>query len=386
VTVKPLNILLAGVLALSLGACAEKTTPTTPTSPTTPTPTGAPTLTKPSPDVPENGQQLDNLRPTLTVTNGTSNQTGTRTYEFQISDNTNFTATGSFNVWFAITVNGTGVAEGSSGKTSYTPTQDLQPTTLFYWRVRMTQGTTNSEWSDTRSFKSKLVGYSRPGELYDPLIFGETVGERIGTTTFIAGKGLRLDANTSYVRYGLPQTVTVGEFSMDVEGLRADAPGDKSKVFGMQEGTADFISNRYRVDIQYRGTTGFPPNTITWRVLYGSATDLSVRYELDANQRNEAVRRLDVATKYHFKANWGSEFRLIVRTGGVTGSELYNFGLPTPNGSYSPNPHTAYLGAPIGTSGAESASIPNTIYSNVWLGNRPRPTSLGSALEIEAWR
>jgi hypothetical protein len=54
---------------------------------------------------------------------------------------------------------------------------------------------------------------------------------------------------------------------MDVEGLRANAPGDKAKVFGMQEGQGDFITNRYRVDIQYRGTTGVPPNAIQWRVL-----------------------------------------------------------------------------------------------------------------------
>jgi len=49
-------------------------------------------------------------------------------------------------------------------------------------------------------------------------------------------------------------------------------------------------------------------------------------------------------------------------------------------GSYSPNPHLAYLGAPTGRSGTESASIAGTIYRNVWLGNRPRPASLGSAL------
>ncbi|MCX6551812.1 MAG: hypothetical protein NTY02_12575 [Acidobacteria bacterium] len=372
-----LSIGLALVVAASVGACSEKTsTPTTPTSPTVPV---APTLTKPAPDTPENGQQLDTLRPTLTVSNGTSNQSGTKTYEFQISDNSNFTLTGEFNAWFAVTTSTTGVAEGS-GKTSFTPAQDLQPTTLFYWRARMTQGTTTSDWSDTRSFKAKLVGYSRPGELYDPLIFGETVGERIGSTTFIAAKGIRLDANTSNIRYRLPQTVTAGEYSMDVEGLKANASGDKAKVFGMQQGTSDFISDPYRVDIQYRGTTGAPPNAITWRVLYGSATDTSVRYEPDTTTRFNSVYLLDGATKYHWKATWGSDFRLVVRTGGVTGPELYNYGLPTPKGTYSPNPHTAYLGAPVGTSGAESASIPGTIYSNVWLGTRPRPTSLGSAL------
>ena len=47
------------------------------------------------------------------------------------------------------------------------------------------------------------------------------------------------------VRYLLPQTVNTGEFSMDVEGLYANAPGDKGKVFSMQEGTTNFTDNKY---------------------------------------------------------------------------------------------------------------------------------------------
>jgi hypothetical protein len=60
----------------------------------------------------------------------------------------------------------------------------------------------------------------------------------------------------------------------------------------------------------------------------------------------------------------------------------YDCGMPAPDGRYTPNPHYAYLGAPVGRSGNESASIPGTIYRNVRLGNRPRPESLGSALIV----
>jgi hypothetical protein len=67
--------------------------------------------------------------------------------------------------------------------------------------------------------------------------------------------------------------------------------------------------------------------------------------------------------------------------GGLTGTPLYDYGLPAPRGVYDPNPHYAYLGAPVGRSGAESASIAGTIYRNVWIGNRARPESLGSALQ-----
>ncbi len=374
------GIIVAVAVLASAWGCSDKTTPASPTTPT-PGQSTTPILTKPAPDTPADGEQLDTKKPTLTVANGTSTQTATaKTYEFQVSDNSTFTATATFNVWFATTVSGTGVPEGSNGKTSYTLTQDLQPTTRYYWRARLVQGATNSDWSDVRSFKTKVEGYSRPGELYDPLIFGETVGERVGQTTFMTGKGIRIDNTSSMVRYLLPQTVSAGEFSMDVEGLAANAPGDKGKVFSMQEGTTNFTDNRYRVDIQYRGTTGVPPNAITWRVLYGSSTDTSVRYEPDTAKRFASVYLLNASTKYHWKATWGTEFRLVVRDGGIAGSTLYDYGLPTPTGTYSPNPHYAYLGAPVATSGTESASIAGAIYSNVWLGNKARPASLGSAL------
>ena len=348
-------------------------------SPTSPAPVA--NVTAPSLNTPADNEQLDTLRPTLTVRNATADQNGTRVYEFQISDNSNFTAATTSNVpGFAATVSKTGVPEGTGGSTSLTVEQDLQPTTLFYWRARAVQGSTTGPWSSTGRFKSKLVGFNRGGELYDPLIHGETVGEVIGSATFLPGRGIQLNTGTSHVKYLLPQTVTSGEFSMDVEGLRANGPGDKAKVFGMQEGQDDFITNRYRVDIQYRGAAGFPPNAITFRALYGSGSDLSVRYEPDTTTRFNSVFALNPATTYHWRANWGSEFRLTVLEGGVSGTVIYNVGMRSPNGTYAPNPHYAYLGAPVGRSGTESASIAGTIYRNVWLSGRARPASLGSAL------
>jgi hypothetical protein len=362
----------SGLLAAACGGDAS--------TPSSPTPVAA-TLTTPTLESPAKDAQLDTLRPVLTVRNATASQTGTRTYEFQVADNTSFTAATTSNIaGFAATVSKTGVPEGADGKTGFTPDTDLQPTTLFYWRARAVQGTAMSAWSETGTFRSKLVGFLRAGELYDPLIFEETVGEPVGSTTFIKGRGIQLNTGQSYVKYLLPQTITDGVFSMDVEGLRGNAPGDKAKVFGMQEGQTDFVTNRYRIDIQYRGTTGSPPNAIQWRVLYGSSTDLSVRYEPDTAKRNASVYFLNPSTVYNWTASWGSSFHLVVKEGGVNGSTLYDYGLPTPKGQYAPNPHYAYLGAPTGRSGTESASIAGTIYSNVWLSNRPRPTSLGSAL------
>lgn len=350
-------------------------------SPASPTPV-ATTVSAPALDAPAMNDQLDTLRPTLTVRNATADQSGTRTYEFQISDSQGFTSALTSEIaGFASTVSKTGVPEAPGGKTSWTPDVDLQPTTVFYWRARALQGSSTGPWSEIGKFRSRLVGFSRPGELYDPLIHGETVGQIVGNATWLPGQGLRMNDGVSYVKYLLPQTVTNGEFSMDVIGLRANGPGDKAKVFGMQEGQDDFITNRYRVDIQYRGVKGVPPNSITFRALYGSAEKLSVRYEPDTATRFASVFLLDPSTVYHWKATWGSEFRVTVLNGGTGGSVLYNVGMPSPNGSYAPNPHYAYLGAPAGRSGAEAATIPGTIYRNVWLGNHPRPDSLGSALQ-----
>lgn len=367
---------VAAAAALLVVACGGKDQ-----SPTTPTPAAA-TLSAPALDSPSANEQLDTLRPTLTVRNATADQTGTRTYEFQISDSAGFTNATTSNVTgFAAAIGKAGVPEGANGKTSWTPDAELQPTTVFYWRARAVQGTSTGPWSEMGKFKSRLVGFLRGGELYDPLIHGETVGQVVGSASFIPGKGLQLNDGRSYVKYLLPQTISSGEFSMDVEGLRANGPGDKAKVFGMQEGQGDFITNKYRIDIQYRGVSGVPPNAITFRALYGSASDLGVRYEPDTATRFASVVPLDPGTVYNWKATWGSEFRVTVRAGGLDGSIVYNVGMPTPRGTYAPNPHYAYLGAPVGRSGGEAASIPGTIYRNVWLGNRPRPDSLGSALQ-----
>ena len=374
-------------VAIVLAACGGNGNKTAPTAPTP-----APTLTAPKLDSPATGSQQDSLRPTLTVQNVTSDQpNGTRTYEFQVSDTESFsTATLQNIAGFDATVGKTGVPEGAGGKTSFTMDSDLQPTTIFYWRARAIQGTSTGPWSDIFQFKSKLVGYCRAGELYDPLIFGDKLdcAQFIGQTTFVPGRGIKLLNGQSWVRYQLPQTITSGEFSMDVEGFTPGYAGDKGKVFGMDNGQGDFVTNPYRVDVQYRGNAGVPPGAITFRALYGSATDLGVRYEPDAAKRVESAlegSRMNPSFTYYWKATWGSEFRVVVKDGGMTasginGREIYNFGVASPKGIYSPNPHMAYLGAPVGRSGTESAAISNLTYRNVYIGSKPRPDTLGSAL------
>lgn len=336
-----------------------------------------PTLTPPTVESPSRDAQLDTLRPTLTVRNGTSTAAGARTYEFQVSDTREFAAgTASRITGFDATVSRADVAEGPDGRTSFTPDRDLQPTTRFYWRARVRQGEAVSEWSTVGMFRTKLVGFFRDGEVFDPLIHGETVGERVGSTEFVPDRGLRLVNGNSYVRYRLPRPIASGEFSMEVEGLRPNGPGNKTKVFGMQDGTGDFITNRYRIDAQYRGSDGYPPNAIQWRAMFGSDDD---KLEPDTAKRFASVFRLDPSRTYFWRGTWNNGFHLTVLDGGLSGTVLYDYGL-TGSVRYAPRAHVAYLGAPRGHDTIESASIPGAIYRNVWIGNRPRPESLGSAL------
>jgi hypothetical protein len=345
---------------------------------------GSVTLTAPAPDAPANDAQLTTLRPTLTVRNTTSSQpSGTRVYEFQISDRSDFTvAAQSFGFYYAVVLTRTGVPEDPSGKTSFTPDTDLQPATKLYWRSRVSQGTVTSDWSASSSFRTKIAGYNRPGELYDPLVGGETVGERVGATSFVPNKGLRLDSATSFVRYRLPATVTVGEFSMEVEGLQPNIPVipgmvNKPKIFGMQDGDGDYTTNDWRIDGQYRGLEGNPPNCIQFRAMFGGE---QFKIEPDTAVRYSMVFLLDPARTYFWRGSWNNGFRLEVRDG-MAGHKFYDQQIPVGNG-YNPPRHVAYLGAPRG-SGGEMSVIVGATYRNVWLSSKPRPTSLGSALDID---
>ena len=92
-------------------------------------------------------------------------------------------------------------------------------------------------------------------------------------------------------------------------------------------------------------------------MIYGDADDLDVRYEPDTAKRFASVFLLNPATTYHWKFTWGSSIRLMMTRRRLGGNTLYDYGMPTPRGTYRRTPHYAYLGAPVGRSGNESASI-----------------------------
>jgi hypothetical protein len=366
-----LKFFSAGVLCLSgalltSGACGSK-------SPAAPTVASTSKLA-PTPAAPANGDPVPTFRPTVAVRNVTSDGAGAKTYEFQIADASDFST---------VIARQAAVAEDGSGTTSYTPDFDLQTTTRFYWRSRVTQGTTISDWSPTQNFTTPVMGYNRPGELYDPLVYGATVGVPVGSTTFIPGKGIRLNDGNSWVQYQLASPISSGEFSMEIEGLRPNGPGPKLKVFSMSDGTGDVFRSSYLLVAQYRGSNGNPDNSIAYKALLG---DPFFKLEPDFGARLAGVMSLDPAKAYFWKGTWGNFFRLLVQDG-VGGPTLYEHGVRVSDlgvsanaAFYNPTPHFAFLGANNGPFKEEDGSFPGAVYRNVWLSNKPRPASLGSAL------
>ncbi len=110
------------------------------------------------------------------------------------------------------------------------------------------------------------------------------------------------------MRYRLPQTITGANSRWTSRGCAPTDPATRPRSSGCRTATDDFITNDYRVDIQYRGSAGFPPNAIQWRVIYGDGDDLDVRYEPDTSERAASVFLLNPATTYHWKFTWGPRF------------------------------------------------------------------------------
>lgn len=337
--------------ALGLVACGGGGSREVPTSP------GSATVSAPTPQSPINDQQLDTLRPTLVVQNASSNGSGAKTYDFEISDNQNFTSTA---------VSQTGIAEGS-GTTSFTPASDLPASTRMYWRARARQGASVSAWSTTAQFRTKEGGFNRPGALFDPLTNGQTIGTRTGSTTFMGAQGLRIDNANSWVKYQLAQTLTSGEISVEVSGLAPNGAGSKARIFSMMDGGDTLFHSPYLFNVQYRGVSGNPDNAVSFKVLMGGE---AFKFEPDFNQRAAGVRAFNPATVYLWTATWGSTFRLTIREGGATGAVVYDMSMPT-SGTYNPTPHTVYLGA--NDAAFESGSYAGAIYRNFYVGTGPRP-------------
>jgi hypothetical protein len=351
----------AVALALAMACSKNSETPVSPSSAQPGVSEAGPSgetlkATAPTPQSPINNAQPDQLVLVTGKASGTFDQTlaASYSYEFQImSGNT---------VVCAATVPG-----GSESSVSWTPSCTLEFDQPYNWRVRAVYQPRNAfgPWSSTASFRSPIGGYIRGNEVFDPLTTGKTVGEIFGSVTFIPGVGVRLNDFTSHIRYRLPQTLTSGEFSLIITNVATNTEGDKTKVFAMSEGSADLITNDRRFTVEKRGE---PPGIVAWRFI-----TRETQIDTEGHEREE--REFDPAQAYLWTATWNGFFNVRIQQGGASGPTIYSKGKGY-QGVYDPNPHYAFIGAPVGRSGESAATVPGMVVRNVWISPRPRPSGI----------
>ena len=346
---------LAGVLACSNNPAAPVAPSPAQSGATGAAPDGS-TLkaTPPTPTSPVNNQQPESL--VLTATKSTAPYTGTTplSYVFEIRNAAN-------NVVCASNL----VGGGSGDTVSFTPSCTLEFDQPHTWRVQAAVGEARGPWSSAANFRSPSGGYIRENEVFDPLTNGKTVGEIVGPVTFIPGVGVRLDSFGSHIRYRLPRTLVTGEFSLLITNVATNTEGDKTKVFAMSEDLADIVTNDRRFTVEKRGD---PEGVVAWRFI--SHLD---QIETVGNER-EFVE-FDPSQAYLWTATWNGFFNVRIQRGGSNGPTIYSKGKGYA-GAYDPNPHYAFIGAPMGRSGITAATVPGMIVRQVWISPRPRPAGL----------
>jgi hypothetical protein len=255
---------------------------------------------------------------------------------------------------------------GGPGSTvSYTPACTLEFDQAYGWRVRAVFQGRQGPWSSEATFRAPVGGFIRGNEVYDPLVNGRTVGEIEGEVTFIPGVGVRLEGFGSHIRYRLPQTLTVGEFSLIITGVATNTEGDKTKVFAMSEGLDDIVTNDRRMTVEKRGD---PEGIVAWRLI--TRDD-----QVDTEGAEREFVAFDPDAPYLWTATWDGFFNLRIQRGGSNGETVYSKGKHY-QGVYDPDPHYAFIGSPSGRSGITAATVPGMIVRHVWISPRPRPAGL----------
>lgn len=364
---KSLLITVVGTCAIAAACSGSGGTRDVPATPTAPdgSALAAPSIASPSDD-----SQLDTLRPTLTV-NNISSGPGTRTYEFQVADNSGFALIPGRLASFAVAYTQSGVPEGTSGQTSISLPTDLQPSTRYYWRARALQGSSVGAWSGTSRFKTKIDSFKSGNQVFDVLTNGRTVADMQNRVFFILddqSPGLKLDDSDSYVGYRI-SALPEGEVSFIARRVKPTGDSSfagQSRMLLMQDGTgsSNLAGNQHRVLIDRYWDTGH------------------VRFEFRNNNTGGDAASGGQAWRDHFpyfvKLEWrggNARFRIFE---GETESASSKIDLSTSyTGQYNPANHTIVIGS------LYNDTMRDVRVSRVYIGPNPRPVSLGSALSAQ---
>ena len=192
-------------------------------------------------------------------------------------------------------------------------------------------------------------------------------------TTFVPDQGIRLNGHDSRVTYVLPVTLQAGEMSVMVLGADEGNPGDKTKIFSMQERFGDITTNDYRMTAELRGRDYVTPGAVTFRIITGDAGE-----EDSIHDAPRIGLGFSSSRWYFWQFTWRTgRADLVVREDGPRGRVIYNAGTGTGTHPYRPEVHVIHLGAPVGRAGPQDATMPGGIYKNLWVSSRPRPAFAG---------
>ena len=286
---------------------------------------------------------------------------------------------------FEVSLNGTVVesalASAGPSTTSYTVTAALAGNQTYQWRARPEIQGTVGPWSAMASFVApQNDGYNLPGQLYDPLTIGKTVGTigGSGNVTWVPGQGLQMNDQLAYVVYTLPQTYSSGEMSVEATGLAPGGAPGKARIFSILDRLGvQGSSAKYSINVQYRGAGGAPDNCIAWKGVLG---DNANSVEPDTAKRYQSVINLDPSKWYLFRALWTpTSVRVVVQDGGAV---VYDYQVAATSGTTNWNPSVMY--AFLGTNNATYTGFDGTrigmTVRNLWVGSSPRPTNFVSAI------
>jgi hypothetical protein len=274
----------------------------------------------------------------------------------------------------------TTVVPTGSSTTSRTIAATLNGDQTYQWRARAEYQGLVGPWSAKQSFITPVAeGYNRPGELFDPLTNGRTIGTigGSGNITWVPGQGIRMNDELAFVVYELPQVFSSGEISVEVTGLGPNGPAGKPRIFSVLDQLGGIASSsRYSFNVQYRGAGGSPDNCIAWKAILG---DNANSLEPSTADRFASVYILDPSKVYLWQGFWTPiSFRLVVREGGLTGPLVYDFEDRATTGTTDWNPPRmfAFLGTNNGAFVQFDGTRAGMTLRNLWVGRTPRPVTL----------
>lgn len=302
----------------------------------------APTIVGPLP-----GNSFTDSRPTLTVTNATSDDRSKLSYEFQVAPDDGFRTV------FAET---TGVAEGSGGTTSWRIEPGLGPA-RYYWRARAVGGRGAGPYSPISDFFITAQGAPPPpsspsaGEIFDSLTKGGSVGDVTGGRFISSGWQVR--SRGDFIRYVVP-TIQSGFVEWENIGLAPTNPApDLFTIFGMWDPTKGaYRENPYRVHLRKLDTQGHNPPYLRLRFISGGDQQ-DVGYDFLAWNPGQV---------YRFRIEWGpsgdrNEARVL-----LDGRVVMRAGYGP---AYRPAEHWIEMGVE-----ERAESIIGVVYRNVRIGRR----------------